>query len=344
MNISSIIKTAIASCVFVSATLADVIETNDAARLVGTVKGINDGKITLSTSYAGDIQVAQSEVAKLTMDSALAIRLEDGTTVEGTIAPTSDGAITIDGGASRVQAPVTDVAATWAVGGTDPAIIALQRKWAYEASLDVTGKSGNSENFGSAVAFAAVLDGKDDRLGFYTAYNRQESAGLKSADQFKAGVDYSNKFNSSNSWYVRNEAGFDRIKAIDFYDVAGAGFGYTFATKAHQSLTFRGGLSFRHETYSPVGSSDLSSVGLDFGLAHSYKWDNMKMTNSFTFVPSFEDFADYRVTHDSHLEMPLKSGPWKIRLGVSNDFRSEPQAGFDELDTTWYTRMVLSWD
>ena len=37
-------------------------------------------------------------------------------------------------------------------------------------------------------------------------------------------------------------------------------------------------------------------------------------------------------------------GPWKIRVGISNDFRSEPQAGFEELDTTWYTRMVLSWD
>ena len=63
--------------------MADVIETKDGARLVGTVAGINDGKITLKTSYAGDIEVAQSEVAKLTMESALAIRLEDGTTVEG---------------------------------------------------------------------------------------------------------------------------------------------------------------------------------------------------------------------------------------------------------------------
>jgi hypothetical protein len=87
--------------------MADVIETKDGARLVGTVAGINDGKITLKTSDAGDIEVAQSEVAKLTMESALAIRLEDGTTVEGTIAPTGEGAITIDGGASRVQAPGT---------------------------------------------------------------------------------------------------------------------------------------------------------------------------------------------------------------------------------------------
>ena len=327
-----------------SAVMADVIETKDGARLVGTVVGINGGKITLKTSYAGDIQVAQSEVASLTMDNELAIRLENGTTLQGSIASSGEGAITIDGGSGQVQAPVTDVAATWAVGATDPAIIALQRKWSYEASLDVTGKSGNSENFGSALSFSAVLDGKDDRLAFYTNYNQQESEGLTSADQFKAGVDYANSFKGALSWYVRNEAGFDRLKAIDFYDVAGAGFGYKVISKDNQSLTLRGGLSFRHEAYANPLSDDLSSLGMDFGLAHSYKWDNMKMNNSLTFVPSFEDFADYRVTHDSHFEMPLKSGPWKIRVGISNDFRSEPQAGFEELDTTWYTRMVLSWD
>ena len=321
-----------------SAVMADVIETKDGARLVGTVVGINGGKITLKTSYAGDIQVAQSEVASLTMDNELAIRLENGTTLQGSIASSGEGAIAIDGGSGQFQAPVTDVAAT------DPAIIALQRKWSYEASLDVTGKSGNSENFGSALSFSAVLDGKDDRLAFYTNYNQQESEGLTSADQFKAGVDYANSFKGALSWYVRNEAGFDRLKAIDFYDVAGAGFGYKVISKDNQSLTLRGGLSFRHEAYANPLSDDLSSLGMDFGLAHSYKWDNMKMNNSLTFVPSFEDFADYRVTHDSHFEMPLKSGPWKIRVGISNDFRSEPQAGFEELDTTWYTRMVLSWD
>lgn len=344
MNISTILKTAVASCLLISASMADVIETKDGARLVGTVAGINGGKITLKTSYAGDIKVAQSEVVSLTMDDELAIRLENGTTLQGSIAPRGAGAITVDGSSGQVQAAVTDVAATWAVGATDPAIIALQRKWSYEASLDVTGKSGNSENFGSAVSFSAVLDGKDDRLAFYTTYNQQESEGVKSADQFKAGVDYTNSFKGNLSWYVRNEAGFDRIKAIDFYDVAGAGFGYQVIKKPNQSLTLRSGLSYRYETYDNPLSADLSSSGLDFGLAHNYKWDNMKMNNSLTFVPSFDDFADFRVTHDSHFEMPLKSGPWKIRIGIFNDFRSEPPGGFEELDTTWYTRMVLSWD
>ncbi len=61
--------------------------------------------------------------------------------------------------------------------------------------------------------------------------------------------------------------------------------------------------------------------------------------NSLTFVPSFDDFADFRATHDSYLEMPLKSGPWKIRIGISNDFRSEPPSNW----TKWTPLGIPGW-
>ncbi len=344
MNTTSFLKLSLVFLALVLVASADVIETKDGARLVGTVKGINDGKITLSTSYAGDIQVSQSEVVSLTMDDALAIRLDDGTTIEGTIAPSGEGEVEIAGSRGSVETPVTAVAATWVPGGEDPAVVALRRKWSYEAALDVTGKSGNSDNFGSAVSFNATLSGPDDTLRFYTAYNQQESEGVTSADEFRAGVDYANQFNSNYSWYVRNEAGFDNIKEIDFYNVAGAGFGYTVIKKDNQSLTLRGGLSFRYETYGDALTEDLQSAGMDFGLSHTYDWENAKMRNSLTYVPAFDDFGDFRATHDTHIELPLKSSAWRVRLGVSNDYRSVPPAGLEELDTTWYTRLVLSWD
>jgi hypothetical protein len=344
MNLPSFLKVSLASLLMGLVASADVIETKDGARLVGTVKGINGGTITFNTTYAGDIMVDQAEVVSLTMADALAIRLDDGTVLEGTIVPSGDGEIEIASSSGAVETPVTGVAATWAPGAEDPAVTALRRKWTYEAAVDVTGKSGNSENFGSAVNFTATLAGQDDTLIFYTSYNQQESDGVTSADEFRAGVDYANKFSGELSWYVRNEAGFDNIKEIDFFNVAAAGFGYTVIDEAKQTLTLRGGLSFRYETYADVLTEDLSSAGLDFGLAHQYEWENAKMRNSLTFVPAFEDFADFRATHDTHVELPLASDQWRVRFGVSNDYRSEPPGGLKEMDTTWYTRLVLSWD
>ncbi len=344
MKFYSFLKISLASLLVGFVASADVIETKDGARLVGTVKGINGGKITFNTTYAGDIEIAQAEVVSLTMEDALAIRLGDGTTMEGTIAPSGDGEIAVQGATGSVTTPVTEVAATWAPGDIDPAVKALQRKWAYEAALDITGKSGNADNFGTAISILAVLEGADDRLAFYSIYDQQESEGVTSADQFRAGVDYTNSFSGDLSWYVRNEAGFDYIKDIDFFNVAGAGLGYQVINEDKQKLTFRGGLSFRYETYSDGFTEELQSGGLDFGLNHTYSWETVKMRNVLTFVPSFEDFADFRATHDTHVEMPLKATDWRIRFGISNDYRSEPPGGLKEMDTTWYTRLVLSWD
>ena len=323
---------------------ADVIETKDGARLVGTVKKIDGGKITLGTTYAGDITIAQGEVASLTMDDPLVIRLEGGTTMEGTVTTTSSGQVSIAGKDGTINTSVGKIATTWSPGGTDPAVAALQRKWAYETALDITGKNGNREQLGTAVALRATLSGSQDKLTFYSAYNRQETDNLKSADQFKAGVDYSNNFRGHMSWYVRNEGGFDRIKDIDLYNVSAFGMGYDFIKKPNQTLTSRAGLSFRYEGYKNPLSVDIKSAGLDFGLNHTYQFETMRMTNALTVVPSFDDFANYRAIHDSFFEMPVAASKWKLRMGLSNDYTSEPAPGVKSMDTTYYTRLVLNWD
>lgn len=324
--------------------MADVVETTDGARLVGTVKKIDGGKVILGTSYAGDIKIDQASVKSITMDEPLVIRLQGGTTMEGTVTTSAGGQVAIAGQDGTINTTVDKIATTWAPGGTDPAVAALQRKWAYEAALDITGKAGNKEQLGTAVAMRATLAGSKDKLQFYTAYNRQETDSVKSADQFKAGVDYANNFKGHMSWYVRNEGGFDRIKDIDLYNVSAAGIGYDFIKKPNQTLTGRGGLSFRYEGYKNPLTTDVKSAGLDFGLNHSYQFETMKMTNALTFVPSFDDFANYRAIHDSFFEMPISGGFWKLRVGLSNDYTSEPAPGVKSMDTTYYTRLVLNWD
>ena len=47
---------------------ADVVETASGARLVGKVTKIADGKIYLTTDYAGDLTIVQSEVSAISTD------------------------------------------------------------------------------------------------------------------------------------------------------------------------------------------------------------------------------------------------------------------------------------
>lgn len=322
---------------------ADVIETKGGARLVGKVTKIDDKAVTLNTDYAGTLTVKKSEVATLKTDAPQFIRLTGGTVMMGTVAPAAPGKIEIQGEDGVITTTVEKVAATWAPGSKDPALAALEAKWAYEASADITGKTGNREQFGSAINARAKRTGPHDVLQFYTAYKYQKSDGATSADQFKAGLDYSNNFSGRKSWYVRDEAGFDRVKDIEYYDVAAVGLGYDFVKRKQQILTGRTGVSFRYENYGNPATEDVKSFGLDFGLHHDYTFDNAKLVNDLTYMPAFDDYTNYRAVHESYYEVPLPSPNWKLRIGVTNDYTSRPGTGVERLDTTYFTRFVLNW-
>jgi putative salt-induced outer membrane protein YdiY len=328
---------------------ADVVETKNGARIVGKVTKIDGGNVYVSTTFAGDLTVKQSEVSGITTEAPIVVRLATGTTLQGTVTSDATG-LKITGADGQLSTNVEKVAATWAPGAEDPQVVAMkktladkERHWAYEASMDVTGKSGNSEQLGTAAAFRATLKTPEDTLQFYTGYDRQMADGKKSADQFKAGVDYANNFSGKTSWYVRDEGGFDRVKDINLYNTAAAGFGYDMIKEPKHLLTTRGGLSFRYEGYGRPTHEALKSMGLDFGLNHEWEFTNSKLVNRFSYVPSFEDFSNFHFTHESFLELPLANPSWKLRMGINNDYNSKPGAGVERLDTGYFTRLVLNW-
>jgi hypothetical protein len=319
---------------------ADVVETKNGARIVGKVSKIDAGTVVVDTDFAGAVNIKQSEVTAITTDGPVAVRLESGTRIDGRISGGANGSLQVAGSDGTVNTPIAQLASSWEAGKPDPS---LERKWAYEAAADITGKTGNKEQTGTALAFRAVLKTPQDTLQFYAGYDRQISDGAKSADQFKAGVDYQNNFAGRWSWYARDEGGFDRVKGIEIYNVAGAGIGYDFIKEPKHLLTGRAGLSYRYEGYENPATTDLSSAGLDFGLNHEYEFENSRLVNRLSYVPTFNDFANYRITHESFYEVPLVAPNWKLRLGVSNDYNSKPGMGIERLDTSYFTRFVLNW-
>ena len=321
---------------------ADVVETKSGARIVGKVTKIDDGSVVVVTDYAGSITIKQSEVVSINTDGPIAVRLDTGTRMEGKVSGDA-GTLSIASPEGTINTRVGQVAAGWAAGAQDPAITALERGWAYEAAVDISGKTGNKEQLGTGFSFRGTLAGARDTLQFYSAYDRQVADGVKSADQFKAGVDYANNFSGRKSWYVRDEAGFDRVKDIELYNVAAVGLGFDFIKEAKQTLTGRAGLSFRYAGYKNPATKDVKSAGLDFGVAHRLQLDNAIIRNSLSYVPAFDDFSNYVATHESSLELPLLSTQWKLRMGVANDYNSKPGKGIERLDTTYFTRFVLSW-
>jgi hypothetical protein len=320
--------------------MADTIEIKNGARIVGKISKIDAGSVVVDTDFAGKITIKQSEVTSIATDAPIAVRLASGTRFDGKVTAAPGGGIQIAGSDGTISTTVEKVSASWAAGKVDPAV---DRHWTYEASVDISGKTGNKEQIGTAGELRAVLKTTQDTLQFYSAYNRQISDGAKSADQFKAGVDYQNNFAGRYSWYMRDEGGFDRVKSIDLYNIAAAGVGFDVIKKPKQTMTGRAGLSFRYEGYRNSISPSVKSAGLDIGINNDMEFGNSKLVNRVAYVPAFEDFGNYRITHESYYQIPLTNPNWKLRIGVSNDYNSQPPKKTERLDTAYFTRLVLNW-
>ena len=324
---------------------ADTITTQDGATIVGKITSIESGKVTISTSFAGSITVDQKQVQTLQIDEALNIRLNDQTKLTGTVSTDANGNLQIRSDARSHTSSISNISTVWPKDAVDPQIAALQRKWDYEIAADITGKSGNSHEFGSAISGRAKLTGPQDTFLLYANYDRKKTDGSTSSDQFRGGIDYQLQFSDRLSWFVRNEAGYDKVKGIDFYDIAAAGIGYHFIKQPKHTLIGRTGLSYRYESYQDTMlKEDLNSLGLDFELSHEWSFEQSRIVNNITYTPAFESIHEYRIFHESFYEVPLSASLWKFRIGISNDYNANPGTGKDRLDTTYFARLVFTWN
>ncbi len=319
---------------------ADTVVTRDGSRLVGRITRIDAGKVYITTRFAGDLTVNQAEVVAISTTTPVSVRLTTGTRIDGVLS-TRNGALHISGADGAITTTVARVADSWPAGAADPAVTALERHWKYEATMDVEGTSGNKSQLGTAFGFGADLAGPDDDLSLYSHYNRQVSDGTKSADQFKSGIDYTSNFGNGASWFVRDEAGFDRIMDITFFETAAAGFGYDMLKTSHETLTGRIGLAYRYDGYSVATQPTVSSAAADFEINHDLKMPHFELVNKVTLIPALSQFSNYNAAQDSYFQFPLNDPAWKVRMGLANTYDSLPPAGIKKLDTTYYTKLIL---
>lgn len=316
---------------------ADEIVTTDGSRLNGTITGLSAGVVTMQTTYAGTLSIKQSLIASIHTDTPLAVRLSSGTRADGKLATTPQGNLQVAAAEGTLSAPIGNVVEIWPAGRPDPA---FQNVWSYEVAADIEGAMGNTTSLETGGSFTAQMTGPSERLKFYGNYDRSVAEHVESADLFKAGVDFSDTFAPHASWFARDEAGFDRILGIRFYDTAAAGYGYEAINQPNHLLTFRVGVAYRYNSYEDALTPTVSSAAGDLEIDHDWKATFGELSNTIAVVPDFNDFSNLLLTHDSFFQLPLTTPHLGLRLGVSNTYVSRPTPGIKPLDTLYYVRLV----
>jgi len=69
--------------------------------------------------------------------------------------------------------------------------------------------------------------------------------------------------------------------------------------------------------------------------------ERLRLLNDVSFIPGFDELANYLVNHESALETPLtESKAWRLRLGIRNEYNNRPADDNQRLDTSYFTRIV----
>lgn len=343
-----ILASALIALALSSAARADRVELTDGSVVHGKVLSADKGQFKVETKFAGVITIAQEQIKTFSTDEAVNVGLKAGTQVLGTV--TSNGAgIAVTAADGQMSAGTANVVAVWRPGADSPEIreakaVAekLKRRWAYEAAAAINGRTGGKEKFAGSLAFKATLESSQDKLMFGAAINRAQENGNQTADDWKAGVDYSSFFSDAVVWYARTELAKDKIKNITLRSNSAFGLGRKLSKTDTRDTEIRLGLGYLYETYTGT-TPDFASAGLDVALINKQTFSWVTMNNSFVYTPAFKDFSNYRVVHETTFDLPLKSDFWKLRMGVNNDYQSQPAGNAPKLDTTYFSALILNW-
>jgi len=327
--------------------LADRIELTDGSVINGKLLSAEGGKLKVETAFAGTIEIVQASVKNFSTEEAVNVGLAGGSQVLGKVEVT-DAGIKVVANDGQMSATTANVAAVWRQGSDSPDtkklkadVEAGKRKWAYEASVAIAGRTGVSEKFGANLGFKATLASAQDKLIFAVAAEKGRDNGLETANRQFGSVDYSSYFSADNGWYARSSIEKDTIKQLDLRSNTSFGFGRRLIKNKVQDLELRLGVNYLYETYSD--NTKFDSPGLDVAFLHTYLFPNSKLVNTLTFTPAFKNFNNYRIHHESSWELPIGTSMWKLKLGFANDYNSKPPAGTERLDTTYFTNLILSW-
>ena len=325
----------------------DTLELTGGDRLTGNIESISTGKIVLATAYAGKITVDQNAVKRIVTDAPMKIALSNGDRILGKIDSASDGTMTIQTDIGKLQVTNRNaVIAVWMPSAVDPTIPPPPPGlvWKYSLAIDWMGKEGNSKSVQFGAAADAVLSGPDLDLKLYAKGAYGKTDGTLSERRVLGGIDFERRFLPTQSWYTRDELMKDDVQGIRFRNVLAAGYGFYFFKRDNSDLRARVGAGYTFTGYTDPARNNDSGITLDSGFRFRTKLGKYaSWATDVTYQPYVDNFANYHISHESKVVIPLVTPNLVQEFGVANQYESMPGADKKKLDTTYFVRTRLTW-
>ncbi len=346
---------------------ADTITTNDGDVINGTITGIKGGKVAITTTFAGALEIDQTLIKTIdyTTDAKLYARTnatnEDDKTLVTISKDTKGNPVLIPENDKTKALALSEVSTLWNPEEVDPDFPPVKR-WAYSISLGFSGNSGSSNDISASVYADAVHTGENTTTKIYGSYNKTRSEGVETANRYIGGLDFEHRPTEHLSWYLRDEAQHNRYNDYKLRNVVAGGLGvyaWNTTTDGRASLLrFRLGLAHTYtDHYSKKWENSRetitdSDIALDFGILFHYDFvGGLSWNTELTYTPLLDDLEKGTLVHETKLSYLMnnlallneKLGGVSVDMGVRNEYQTQPVPGHCHTDTSWFLRFSKSW-
>jgi putative salt-induced outer membrane protein YdiY len=305
----------------------DVVTMTTGERLVGEIKKVEKDVLTLETTFSdADFKIEWEKIASLESDREFLIETFDGRRLSGTLKvdPAQKGNVLV----GTVSVPLTELAA----------MVPYERSfWSrFDAGFDF-GYSMTQANSAKQLTVGGTLLYRDRQVVDTALGNAFKSAQSNASDTQR--WDFGNDFRYllGDRWYVNTTQDFMNSdeQQLDLRTTIGGGGGRYLFRSGSQHLALGGGLAWTNEKYTdpaiPTKDSTEAYFGTEF-MTEKLKFADL--VTRFTYYPSLTIDDRYRINYKFDLDFNLP-GDWYFRIGIFENFDSQPPAGLARNDYGW---------
>lgn len=318
------------SFIIAAPAFSDWIEIKDGSRIQGSVVNMKEGSVTLSTSFAGELEIPWKQIKGIETEESKPIHLDDGSVIMGTIEVSDDGKLEVVRGEGRTRFPITVEEVSAIAPPAPPTPTPPQWKGKVVGSLSVN--QGNTELTNGALTVDMSRRNEKDRYTFRGGYFFAENDGNDTRDEQFLSAKYDYFFDKKLYSYFTSRFDRDVIRELDLRTSAGAGAGYQFWETEKHNLSGELGLSYVNEDYQ-LAADDQDYIAARIG-SHFDWWiikDKLQYNQNAEFLPGLQDFEDWYFLFDTMLTWQWNKN-WSMNGGIRIGYDNTPAKGQEKED------------
>jgi putative salt-induced outer membrane protein YdiY len=327
-NIALLFIIVMVSVLITKNSLADEVRLKNGDKLTGQIVRMQEGKLTLKTTYAGEITIIWQEVAGIQTDGSVKIVLTDETTLEGTTEAVEDGKMKLatDKLETSSSFSLVDVKA---VNPEPVKPVRINTR----ANASVTSERGNTKSDNYYFDGEFVARTKKNRYKIGGELTNEKADGITTSQNWLSYGNYSHFFNEN--WYLYADTLFehDEFKDLNLRATLGAGAGYQFFETPLLNLSISAGLAMVDENFDVAEDNDYSAGQWTVNYDQYFFEKFVQLFHVNTGFISLEDANDWFLKTRTGLRFPLYKG-LTATLQYNFDWDNQPSAAAETEEDT----------